>query len=92
MEKLLDQVRTRRCHLILDECDVIKAINVINKHHRVYPTYSVGNCGWTDDRKWFVDFTTTIHKWDLIRHELEVKRVFDVVDIPENSKGVFSTD
>ena len=94
MGKLLDRVVTKRFHLVLDECDVIRTITVINRHHRFYPTYSVGNCGWADDRtKWFINFTTTIHKWKKMRHELCITRVFDICDIPEDSKGViFSTD
>ena len=94
MRKLLDKIMTRRCHLVVEEDDVIRVLKVINKHHKLVPNMSVGNCGWGDDtKKWFIHFTTTKHKWDLIRTELKVIRVFKNTEIPKNCIGtVYTTD
>lgn len=93
-KKFLDRILTRRCHLIVEEEDMIRALNVINKHHRVAPDMRVGNCGWADDtKKWFIHFTTTEYKWNLIRNDLKVVRVFENTDIPKNCiEKVYTTD
>lgn len=93
MKNLMDRIVNKRYHLILEECDLIETLRVINKHHRVVPEMRVGNCGWVDTNKWFIHFTSTEFKWRLIRDELKVIRVFETCDIPEHMNGVvYSTD
>ena len=90
----LDKVIPVRHHLVLDEEDVVKALKVIQQHHRIVPDMAVGNCGWADDLgKWFIHFTTTECKWEEIRKKLNVVRVYGNADIPNYKKGViYSTD
>ena len=85
-------IKTERHHLILDEEDVIRVLQVINDEHRVVPNMRVGNCGWTDTRKWFIHFDTTRRKWQSIVHKLNVVRVFGNCDIPEHTIGIVYTD
>ena len=94
MKNLTDYIITKRCHLVLEEQDVIKTLNAINRHYRVVPEIRVGNCGWVDDsNQWFIHFTATKAKWKVIRNELKVVRVFDNGEIPKNSVGkVYTTD
>ena len=92
--KLFDLIKKERHHLIMDEVDVIDALKVINKHHKIVPDMAVGNCGWAngDENKWFIHFITTKIKWDTIRKELNVVRVFTCGDIPEKSVGIIYSD
>lgn len=93
MRNLLDLFVTKRCHLVVEEQDVVKTLRVINQNHRTVPDMAVGNCGWDDTNKWFIHFTTTKAKWKIIRKELNVVRVFENTDIPANKVGVvYSTD
>ena len=83
MQNLLDKIKTRRCHLVLEEEDVIRVLNVINKHHRIAPNMRV------------IHFDSTEYKWNRIRFELKVIRVFSNMDIPNDTKGcgnVYTTD
>ena len=90
---LMNKLVRRYYHLVLNEKDVIKVLKVINKHHKVVPDMTVGNCGWKDDKKWFIHFYTTESKWEVIRKELKVIRVFSYLDIPEENDGnVYSMD
>ena len=90
----LDKFITKRHHIIVEEVDIVNVLKVVNKCHRTSPDISVGNCGWADDsNKWFIHFTTTNSKWDSIRKDLKVVRVFSNQDIPKNTIGtVYSTD
>lgn len=94
MKNLLNKILTRRCHLVVEEEDIIRVLKVINKHHRLVPNMAIGNCGWGDDtKKWFIHFKTTEYKWELIRNDLKVVRVFKNTDIPKDKIGtVYSTD
>lgn len=94
MRNFVNHFISKRFHLVVEEEDVTKALQIINKHHLTAPNMSVGNCGWADDRnKWFIHFTTSQAKWDIIRKEMRVKRVFENLDIPKNTIGViYSTD
>ena len=94
MKNLLNKILARRCHLVVEEEDIIRVLKVINKHHRLVPNMAIGNCGWGDDtKKQFIYFTTTEYKWDLIRNDLKVVRVFKNTDIPKDKIGtVYSTD
>lgn len=90
---LMSKLVRKYYHLILNEDDVIKVLNVINKHHKIVPDMAVGNCGWKDTSKWFIHFYTTESKWEEIRKELNVIRVFNYTDIPEESNSnVYTMD
>ena len=90
---LMNKLVHRYYHLILNENDVISTLKVINKHHKVVPDMAVGNCGWNDTSKWFIHFYTTESKWEEIRKELRVIRVFNYTDIPEENNGnVYTMD
>ena len=93
MKCIIDRFVKRRYHVIVEEVDVIKTLNAINSHHKIVPDMAVGNCGWADATKWFIHFTTTEHKWEIIRNELHVIRVYECRDIPKNCIGqVYSND
>ena len=51
MKNLLNKILARRCHLVVEEEDIIRVLKVINKHHRLVPNMAIGNCGWGDDTK-----------------------------------------
>lgn len=89
-----DRFVTKRHHIIVEEVDVIKALYAINRQHVFVPDMKVGNCGWADDvSKWFIHFTTTEAKWNAIRYELHIIRVFNNSEIPKNTVGsIYSTD
>ena len=93
-QRFLDKFITKRHHIIVEETDVLNALKVINKYHKIVPEIAVGNCGWADDtNKWFIHFTTTNSKWDGIRKDLKVVRVFSNLEIPKEKNGtVYSTD
>ena len=94
MKNLFNKFIVSDHELIVNEDDVVRVLGVINSCHKRPPEMSVGNCGWSHDpKKWYIFFMTTEQKWELIRKELKVIRVFDIKDIPENSTGVvFTTD
>lgn len=93
VKKFLERFLVEKHQLILEEEDLIKTLQTINKYHRVPPKMTIGNCGWTDSKKWFIQFETTETKWKLIRTNLKVVRVFGNSDIPKNTSGVvYSTD
>lgn len=93
MAKLINKMVIRRRHIIVDAEDVLHALSVIQSHHSVVPEMKVGNCGWAETNKWFIHFDCSNEKWELIRHELEVVRVFNNSDIPNANFGaVYSTD
>lgn len=92
MMNLLNHIRVRRHHLILNEEDVIRTLNVINKHNKIVPEMSVGNCGWADRKKWFIHFNVTEKNWEKIVRELKVVRVWGNCYIPTDTIGVIYTD
>lgn len=100
MKNLIDKFVLKRHYLILDEADVLNVLDVIMKHQlksgRAWSKTNmrVGNCGWVDDKtKWFIHFTTSEEKWYDIRHKLNIIRVWDNRDIPENTNGnVYATE
>lgn len=80
-------------HLIMEGKDVLNTLSVINKHHKRIPKTKVGSYELEYENKWFIHFTTSIDKWDDIRKELNVIRVFDFYEIPKNCEGkVYTTD
>ena len=94
MEKLIDKYVVRRFHLVMEEADVTRVLRAINNNHTTVPDMAVGSCGWGGESKWFVHFSTTKTKWDLIRKELKVVRVFENKEIPTEAKigTVYTTD
>lgn len=74
--------------------EILRSPNVGFSFSFAYKNMAIGNCGWGDDtKKWFIHFTTTEYKWNLIRNDLKVVRVFKNTDIPKDKIGtVYSTD
>ena len=94
LQKLISNFKLKRVHFVMEETDVTTVLGAINSHHKCVPDMRVGNCGWADDtNKWFIHFTTTNSKWELIRDELKVVRVYGNMDIPKDTIGtIYSTD
>ena len=99
MKNLIDKFVFKRHYLVLEETDVVNALDVIMKHQnkslRVLSKTNmlVGNCGWADKTKWFIHFTTSEDRWYDIRRELKIVRVWENRDIPKNTNGiVYSTN
>lgn len=97
MLKLIDKLIIKRRHLIFEEDDMIRVLKVVDKTHDWgwwHGDVAIGNCGWADQGKWFIHFDASNARWDDIKNELQVKRVWRNTDIPEgNVKGnVYSTD
>lgn len=93
MKNLINKFVVKRHHLIVEEEDVIRVLSVIQKHHKILPDMAVGNCGWDDEKKWFIHFETTEYKWKAIRTDLKVIRVFENLEIPKKCIGkVYTTD
>lgn len=93
LNKFMDKIVTERHHLILEEEDVTRVIGVINNSYKYFrPVTRAGHCNWADDpKKWYVHFTVTREKWNIIRHELNVVRMFTNTEIPINTIGVIYT-
>ena len=73
MKKILNILLMKRHYLIVEENDVTKVLDVINRHHTILRNEDlfVGYCRWADEpTKWFIHFTTTNSKWDIIRKRI----------------------
>ena len=96
MKKLLDKIIYKRHHLIMDETKVMDALKTVqnvcsSKRSLKNIDMAVGNCGWADTKKWFVHFTCSNRRWEMLRKELNVIRVFELLEIPENTNGNYYT-
>lgn len=63
----------KRRNLIVEESDVTKLIEIINKHQGFFSNNNkvIGNCGWADEpTKWYLDFYASSKEWGLIAGEL----------------------
>ena len=72
MKKILNILLMKRHYLIVEENDVTKVLDVINRHHTILRNEDlfVGYCRWADEpTKWFIHFTTN-SKWDIIRKRI----------------------
>lgn len=75
MKNLLKKVIIKRHYLILEEKDVIKTLDVINRHETVFINQKlvVGNCGWDETTKWFIHFSASESQWESIKDDLKKK-------------------
>ena len=98
MKNLLNKIIIKRHHLFVNEEDVTRVLALINKHndnlYLINLNEQVGNCGWADKPgMWYIHFSTTNEKWERIRRELKVRRVWKSTGIPAESIGkIYSTD
>lgn len=96
MKKFIDKIIVKRRHLIFEENDMIKVLKTVDKIHDrgwLRNNVAIGNCGWDDRAKWFIHFDASNERWEQIKNDLNVKRVWNNTDIPEKSTGVvYSTD
>ena len=100
--KFFDKVRVRRRHLIVNEGDLIQVLKVLDSSFtsrvldwnvfRYRPNIDIGNCGWADERKWFIWFNASNYDWENMYYALHVSRVLKFKDIPKNAIGVYTTD
>lgn len=96
MKNLINNLIIRKHHLICDDYDLVRVFNAINKHqsktHQLKIT--VRNCNWDKgNNKWLISFDISDTKWNSIIRELEVIRIWDIRDIPINTKGsIYSKD
>ncbi len=96
---ILNKIIYKRHELILNEENVIEALRVIQNTcnsilSKMNCSMMVGNCGWADDReKWFIHFTCSDEEWDALIVNLNVTRVFKIVDVPVLTNGnIYTTD
>ena len=91
MSKLTDKVIYRYHTIIMTENDVLRAIKALNMFG-IYDM-NVGNCGWAEEDKWFIQFTTSNGKWKDIVEAMRIVRVWTYCDIPQETRGrVYSND
>lgn len=75
MANFLDKAMVKRHHLVLDRDEVMNVLEYINRDRSEYEmamqNLAVGNCGWAGDHnKWYIHFSVTLHRWDLIKDYL----------------------
>lgn len=89
--KLLDKIITRGHHIVTNKENIIDVLEVLNANN-IHDNLTIGCCGWDDDpRKWYMHFYTTNEKWEILRRDLEIVRVWDARDIPiKDSNEVYS--
>lgn len=95
IQKLIDKVDVRRHSLIFDEADILVVLKAIDKKHDLgwrFGNMSIGNCGWSDKTKWYIEFSASTERWNNIVQDLNVKRVWKNADILDKTTGVYSTD
>lgn len=91
MSKLTDKVIYRYHTIIMTENDVLRTIKTLNMFG-IYDM-NVGNCGWAEEDKWSIHFTTNDSKWKAIVEAMRIVRVWNYLEIPENTRGrVYSND
>lgn len=97
LNKTLNKVMTKRHHLIVDADNVTNILHVVNHYDdneivQAITQLEVKRCEWDlTKRKWYINFTTTAERWNCIRHDLDIVRVWEEKDIPTNIKGVIYT-
>lgn len=91
MSKLTDKIIYRYHSIIMSENDVLRAIKALNMFG-IYDM-NVGNCGWAEEDKWSIQFTTSDGKWRDIVEAMRIVRVWTYCDIPQETRGrVYSND
>lgn len=91
MSNFIDKIICRNHTIIMTEADVLRALKTLN----LFGIFEVrvGNCGWAEEDKWFIQFSTSDEKWKDVRETMRIVRVWSMVDIPENTRGlVYSND
>lgn len=92
MMNLLQDLKVKRRHLVVDEGNVLNVIRILNRYG-ICTNMGVGNCGWRDETKWFIHFDMSGRKWDRLTDELNVIRVWKNCDIPKGITGnIYSND
>lgn len=90
-EKLFDRFTVKCRHIVMNKEDVMNTLEFINSIG-LYDV-GIGNCGWDDERKWFIHFDASNAKWTAVRDGLNVNRIWNWNDIPEKAIGkIYSTD
>ena len=90
-EKLFDRFTVKCRHIVMNKEDVMNTLEFINSIGLC--DVGIGNCGWDDERKWFIDFDASDMKWIAVRDGLNVNRIWNWNDIPKKAIGkIYSTD
>lgn len=73
MKNLLKKVIIKRHYLILEEKDVTKTLDVINRHETFFISQKlvVGNCEWAAETKWFIHFSASESQWESIKDDFK---------------------
>lgn len=91
MKNFISRFIYRTHTIFMNEEDVMDALKALN-YNGIYDV-DVGNCGWADERKWSIIFTTNDNIWDSIVKYLGIVRVWYSTDIPEDTEGyIYSKD
>lgn len=91
MKNFISRFIYRNHEIFMNEEDVMDALKTLN-YNGIYDV-DVGNCGWKDERKWFIYFTANDLAWESIIDTLQIIRVWHSTDIPEDTKGyIYSND
>lgn len=87
MFKFKEKLIVKRYYLVLERCDVLDVIEVINNYRSWYvgQDLAVGNCGWANEPSmWFIHFSAPVSKWRKIINELNQKKFELIVRAPEH--------
>lgn len=91
MKNFISRFIYRNHEIFMNEEDVMDALKTLN-YNGIYDV-DVGNCGWADERKWFIAFTANDLAWESIIETLQIIRVWHSTDIPEDTRGyIYSND
>lgn len=96
--KLINKIVVKRRHIIVEEEDLNRVLTTIHSVNREVGSYTymhmeIGNCGWADEKKWYIHFITSEDKWNVIKQKLNIVRIWFDEDIPCGTIGtVYSTD
>lgn len=93
--RFLDKFICKEHTIIVEGTDMARVLAIITKHYKTKPEFSIKNCICSDNAtQWTVRFYCSNEKWDLIRNELCITRIWNVESLlKENIIGkVYSTD
>lgn len=89
--KLFGNVFSKVRHIVVSEDRIIETLRILNAS-KIY-NVTIGDCGWEGMNVWFVNFDCREKRWEQIRNELKVIRVWSNNDIPKTcGNAVYSTD
>lgn len=89
--KLFGNVFSKTRHIVVSEDRIIETLRILNSS-KIY-NVTIGDCGWEGMNMWYINFDCRDRRWEQIRSELKVIRVWSNTDIPQVcGNAVYSTD